>query len=220
MQVKMNDGELILLFPTPVIRTNIGRSFTKEEMQCILNIPMGKKHNLPILSGVQSKCFEIFDVFAEELKDIKKFCDNELKQYMEEVEGCDTNITTLKITQSWLNRIEPQGHHALHNHRNSYLSGNLYIKCLPNDHILLTNRYRTFINPFEFPKKKDEEGNEIVTIGNTEAVTIEVKEGDFILFPSGVPHEVSVNETKDKERISLSFDTFPTYLPSLYFPYK
>ena len=38
---------------------------------------------------------------------------------------------------------------------------------------------------------------------------INVKEGDLIIFPSWVPHYVDVNETKDKERISFSFNTFP-----------
>ena len=38
--LKTNFGELILLFPTPLVKTNIGRSFTKEEMDCILNIPL------------------------------------------------------------------------------------------------------------------------------------------------------------------------------------
>ena len=48
----------------------------------------------------------------------------------EEIEGVDTDLTTLRITQSWLNRIEPQSYHPMHNHKNSYLSGILYIKCI------------------------------------------------------------------------------------------
>jgi len=31
----------------------------------------------------------------------------------------------------------------------------------------------------------------------------------LILFPSWIPHSVNRNETKDKERISLAFNTFP-----------
>ena len=211
------NGELIFLFPTPVIRTNIGRSFTEEEMRCILNIPMGEKNKQ---EGIQSRSFEIFDIFAEKLKDIKKFCEHELKQYMEEIEGVDTDLTTLRITQSWLNRIEPQSYHPMHNHKNSYLSGILYIRCLPNDNIQLTNRYHTSYHFFEFPKKKDKEGNDIITASNAKVVLIDIKEGDFILFPSLIPHEVNRNETKDRERISLAFDTFPSYLPSLYPPYR
>ena len=36
-----------------------------------------------------------------------------------------------------------------------------------------------------------------------------VTEGDLIIFPSWVPHGVSFNETENKERISLAFNTFP-----------
>ena len=63
----MSDGELIFIFPTPVVRTNIGRSFTKDEMRCILNIPMGNQ-NPRLKKGVQSECFEIFDIFAEDIR--------------------------------------------------------------------------------------------------------------------------------------------------------
>ena len=49
---------------------------------------------------------------------------------------------------------------------------------------------------------------------------LKIKEGDFIMFPSLISHQVGMNETKDKERISLALDTFPTHLPSLYPPFK
>ena len=51
--------------------------------------------------------YYLFDNFAEDLKDIKTFCEYHLKQYMEEIEGIDTDIATLRITQSWLNKNKP-----------------------------------------------------------------------------------------------------------------
>ena len=35
-------SELIFLFTIPTVKTNIGRSFTKEELECITNIPTTK----------------------------------------------------------------------------------------------------------------------------------------------------------------------------------
>ena len=204
-------NEIISLFSTPIVKTNIGRSFTKEETDCIANIPMGKDKSPTV--QMQSECFDIFDNFTEELNDIKSFCEHELKRYLEEVEGVDTERAGLRITQSWLTKLKPQEFHALHNHRNSYLSGILYISCLPNDNIQFRDRYRFFDPALEFPKKKRTEYN-------AEGVAVNIEVGDLIIFPSLVLHQVSVNETKDKERISLSFDTFPTYLPSLYPPFK
>ena len=54
----------------------------------------------------------------------------------------------------------------------------------------------------EFSKKK-------ITVWNAATYRQNVKEGDLILFPSGVSHYVDLNETKNRERISLSFNTFP-----------
>ena len=54
----------------------------------------------------------------------------------------------------------------------------------------------------EFPLKKP-------TVWNANGISQNVKEGDLILFPSWIPHSVNRNETKNKERISLSFNTFP-----------
>ena len=48
-----------------------------------------------------------------------------------------------------------------------------------------------------------------MTVWNSVGVTVPITEGDLILFPSWIPHGVSFNETENKERISLAFNTFP-----------
>jgi uncharacterized protein (TIGR02466 family) len=191
---------MLPIFSTPVVKINIDRDFTEDELQlCITDIPMMKNKGA---TNHQSKDLYLFDTFAEELKHIKKFCEDELKQYMEDVEGADTNLTGLRITQSWLNKNKSSEQHPPHFHLNSYLSGVLYIKCLPNDHINFDNRMYGMFNNMEFPKKKITEWNSYKTV-------INIEEGDLILFPSWIPHSVDVNTTKDNERISLSFNTFP-----------
>jgi uncharacterized protein (TIGR02466 family) len=188
---------IIPLFATPVVLTNIGRSFTKSELQlCLTDLPMEFR-----FKNHQSKDRYLFDTFAEELKDIKIFCENEIKQFLEDVEGVNTDLAVLRITQSWLNKTKSQEHHQYHYHPNSYLSGVLYIKCLPNDNIMFSNQSQGFYNTMLFPIKK-------MTAYNTKNMTQNVKEGDLILFPSRVPHGVSLNETK-VNRVSLSFNTFP-----------
>ena len=54
----------------------------------------------------------------------------------------------------------------------------------------------------EFPKRKNTEWNERNSLQY-------IKEGDLFLFPSWMIHYVEMNTTKDQERISLSFNTFP-----------
>ena len=191
--------KVIPLFSTPVVVTNIGRSFTKDELQlCTTDILMMKTKNM---SNHRSKEHYLFKNFVL-LKDIKNFCTDQLKNYLKEIEGVDTDLARLRITQSWLNKTKPDESHHPHTHRNSYLAGALYISCLPNDHIVFSNRLLFINNNIEFPKKK-------TTAWNTESVSVNVKEGDLILFPAWMIHHVDVNKTTDKERISLSFNTFP-----------
>jgi len=192
--------ESISLFSVPVLKINIGRSFTKDELQlCITDIMMMKTKTM---SNHRSKERYLFDnTFAEELKDIKSFCEHQLKNYLEEIEGADTDLAGLRITQSWLNITKPDESHHPHSHANSYLSCVLYIKCLPDDSIIFVNPMHGFYNGMWFQEIKQTEGN-------SNAVRVNIKKGDLIIFPSWIPHYVNVNNT-DKERISLSFNTFP-----------
>ena len=197
-------SEVMKLFPTPVVKIPFGRDFTKKELQLFLiDIPMHKVHkDRKRMLNHQSKDLYLFDGFEKELKDIKKFCEHQLKNYLENIVGANTDLAGLRITQSWLNKTKPGESHHLHHHTNSYLSAVLYICCLPNDHINLSNRSYGIYNNMEFPTKKN-------TIWNSMGAKVEVKEGDLIIFPSWVNHDVDVNETKNRERISLAFNTFP-----------
>jgi len=193
--------EIIHLFPTPVFLTNINRDFTKDELQLFFeDIPMMR--HFEQFANHQSKDLYLFDGFEKELKDIKKFCEHQLKNYLENVVGANTDLAGLRITQSWLNKTRPQEHHRQHHHTNSYLSAVLYICCLSNDHINFEKRSYGLYNNMEFSKKKNTEWNANV-------VKVGVEEGDLIIFPSWMKHDVSLNETKNRERISLSFNTFP-----------
>ena len=195
------EWELFTLFSIPVVKINIGRDFTKSEMDCFKNILMFRDEKIG-MQNHRSKDPYLFDNFAEELKDIKIFCEHELKQYLEKIEGIDTDLAELYITQSWLNKTKPGEYHHLHHHTNSYLSGVLYISCLPNDVISLEDRTYGLYNNLVFLKQEPTEWN-------CKGANINVKERDLILFPSWVPHHVGINETKETERISLSFNTFP-----------
>ena len=151
-----NKPELISLFSTPIVKTNIGRNFTKLETDCFQNISVTAYKEKERMTNHQSENRYLFDnTFAEELKDIKEFCESQLKDYLENIEGADTDLAKLRITQSWLNRTKPQEFHHSHHHPNSYLSGVLYITCLPNDTINLENRSYGLYNNMEFPRKKD-----------------------------------------------------------------
>ena len=193
--------DIIPLFSSPVILTNLGREFTKKEIQFFLLDIKYQKDEKRGMTNHRSEDLYLFDNFTEELKEIKSFCEQHLKTYLEEIEGVDTDLATLRITQSWLNKKKPQEHHHAHFHANSYLSGVLYISCLPNDHINFNNRLHGSYNNMEFPMKNS-------TVWNVKNLEQNVTEGDLILFPSWIMHYVDHNITKNMELISLSFNTF------------
>ena len=199
--------ELISLFSIPIVKTNINRNFTEKEIDCIANIPVSKNPS-DNTQGSQSADKEIFDSFEKELKDINLFCEHEINRYLEDIEGVNTDITNLHITHAWLSKVKPQECTDVHTHGNSHLSGVLYIHCLPNDSIQFINMnyHPRSSGRLELPKKE-------TTVFTAKTTIINIKEGDLILFPSWIPHQVGMNETKNKERISLSFDTFPIRLP-------
>ena len=184
----MNEMTINAIFPIPVTKININRKFTKEELQlCLTDLPMYIEKEAGMFNH-RSKETYLFENFPN-LKDIENLCKHQLKNYLEKIEGVDTNLANLRITQSWLNNTKPGESHHSHVHPNSYLSGVLYIKCLPNDRLLFRNRSYGMYNNFEFPKND--------TVWNARIVGQTVTEGDLIIFPSWIPHSVSRNETKN-----------------------
>ena len=202
MGIKPTDVTLTELFSIPVVIVNMERKFTENEMQLFSEIPMEKVIEQGMFNH-QSIEHYLFKKFAEELKEIRNFCEYQIERYLQKIEGVDTDLATLRITQSWLNKTEPQEHHHPHIHPNSYLSAVLYIKCLPRDMIVFENRLHGIFNTFQFPNKGDK-----LTQWTAREAAVKVKEGDLIIFPSWIIHHVNKNETTN-ERISLSFNTFP-----------
>ena len=201
-EITSEAAKVISIFSTPILKTNIGRDFTEEELQLFLmDIPMWKDEQKK-MTPHRSKDHYLFDNFAEKLKDIKKFCEHHLKIYLKEIEGANTDLAKLRITQSWLNRTKPGESQHLHHHSNSHLTAVLYIHCLPKDCINFNNRLHGMYNNMNFPLEK-------ITEWNSDGVIIDVTEGDLVISPSGVAHFVDENKTKNRERISLSFNTFP-----------
>ena len=78
------------LFPIPMMKSSLDRNFTKYELQLLLtDLPMFKDMEEG-MSNHRSKDLYLFDNFVEELKDIKNFCERQLKYYLEEIDGADT----------------------------------------------------------------------------------------------------------------------------------
>lgn len=185
-------AELFRLFPTPVIKVNIGRLLTEEELNVMneLGVYVPNKENLMsdnkrILSDPR-------------LKSIAEFCYNGLSFYKDQIFKPENEVH-IYITQSWLNKTVKGAAHHVHYHRNSLLSGVFYVNAeWGKDRIFFESRSPEPI--LHMPAKE-------WTVDNSTIWHVPVRTGDLVLFPSYIRHYVDNNE-HDHERISLAFDTF------------
>ena len=179
------------IFPTAIYKTNINRAFLKKEIKIIndnykkLNNNFGNKtsKNTNIL---EEKCLKNIKNFI--LKSLNKYYQNVLK-----VKNCKPFITN-----SWLNFTGKNQWHHQHNHSNSYVSGVLYLNVVKEiDHIVFhKNDYLMFnFNTLENSPY------------NTNIWKINVDNGDLVLFPSNLQHDVPFRD-HDSIRISLAFNSY------------
>jgi len=138
-------------------------------------------------------------IFNGKLKNIKQFCEEHIKTYVEQVIYPKEELD-FYITQSWLNITKPGEFHHDHSHPNSIISGVFYISTEEDDKITFndSDKVKKLI-AFE-PKEYN--------IWNSSVWTFSVNTNELILFPSWLEHMVQPNEKATVDRISLSFNIF------------
>lgn len=177
----------LLLFPTPLFKINLGREFTKDELNFINSEKINSRNQN---GGMVSNNQQFLD--CDELKDVKSFCDSYLKEVYKLWYESDNEIY---MTQSWANYSKQGGFHLEHMHPNSFLSGVIYIEeTFGNITFLKT------IQPMLQPTYKKQ------NIFNASHYTLDVIRGDLIIFPSDVKH--MVDSVPHGDRISIAFNTF------------
>ncbi len=189
--------EICGVFPAPVYSTWRESNLTPKEEEGIRKIvddPAKRGINTRNASSLNKYIFNM-----GELKTIKQFCEEHIKNYVKEVIKPKDEIDCY-ITQSWLSITKPGESHHGHNHPNSIISGVFYIATVEEDNI-------TFYNPNVFIKSIRILSLEY-TEWNSTSWSFPVNNNKLILFPSWLEHEVKVNEKATTDRISLSFNTF------------
>jgi uncharacterized protein (TIGR02466 family) len=210
VNIMQNDlkPELIQLFPTPVLSVLYEENF-EEELNFIKNIDYSR------VNADQTEFFNLqssdtFLLDKESLSKIRIFIEKCIEIYRREVYHYSDRLI---ITQSWANKGGKGQKHHSHVHPNSIVSGVFYFQMDEN------------LPPIQFKRPShDSFGLSIEEFNNFNSSTfiLPVKNGELIIFPSSLEHSVPPNKS-DKERISLSFNTFPqnslgsieslTYLP-------
>jgi uncharacterized protein (TIGR02466 family) len=179
------------LFPIAVATFNYDKGLTQSEKDLLMS------HEIHRNKG-NSTSVDRYVLNDERLTALRSFIDRCIKKYVESVYAPSTPFN-LPITQSWLNYTEKGGHHHIHWHPNSMISGVFYINADGNtDKIFFDKQPRDSFKIFT------DKPNAL----NIDTVWMSVNTNDLILFPSYLMHRVEEVESVDT-RVSLAFNTFP-----------
>lgn len=188
----MSKIEILPLFPSTVLKTNINRPLTKKELTFVRGL---KTKTQPNFGNITTDDRRILD--SSEMTDLKLFFENVIEMYMNSIiqPKYETNAY---ITQSWLNYTKPGGYHHEHHHPNSFISGVFYVNGDGmNDKIVFTKeRHEHF----------DIQSN-VYNLHNAQTWWLPAETGTLILFPSHLTHSVPITKSK-KMRVSLAFNTY------------
>jgi uncharacterized protein (TIGR02466 family) len=180
------------IFPTPVMRSNIGRNFTPEELAFFESVWGATQENA---TNFRSADTHVLD--APEMQSIRSAVQEHVNQFAWKVISPHPRHTYY-ITQSWVNFTQPGQSHFRHMHTNSLISGALYVYVKKEvDSICF---YRN--SPAQI-LVTDDQPNPY----NTPVHRVGLDVGDLVLFPSSLHHDVEPT-TGAHIRVSLAFNAF------------
>lgn len=184
------------LFPTPVFETELTASEVDDDFEIILKKTKNKNAFKENLCGNLISC-DSFVLDEWNLKSLKESILNQLNLFSKKV--LRYNYEEVYITQSWVNVNKYNDFHSVHNHKNSLLSGVVYINASPKcGEIVLYKNDREIFPDINFDPEN-------CLTWSTRYFT--PKKYQLILFPSNILHSVNKNLDKNVDRISLSFNT-------------
>ena len=183
------------IFPCPIYLTKRDSVLDSTEEKEIEDIVKEGMHRIKYNSSSNNNY-----IFNGKLKNIKQFCEQQLKIYVEQVIAPKEELD-FYITQSWLNVTKPGGYHHEHFHPNSIISGVFYISTEEDDKITFTDPNAKLKELIKFEPKE-------FNIWNSGSWFFPSVTNELMLFPSWLEHKVDVNGNATKDRISLSFNTF------------
>lgn len=180
------------LFPTPVMRSSIGRPFTDDERRFFERQQAAIHANA---LNVRSKDTQVLNASA--MHGLRTIVLDAINQFAWKTISANPRHE-FYLTQSWLNYTRPGEAHHRHRHTNSLVSGVLYVNAKKDSDAIVF--YRNDVNQLLVT----EEG---LNLYNAPSWTFPVATGDLVLFPSGVMH--GVDQTSGQHtRVSLAFNAF------------
>ncbi len=196
----MSDVKIHNLFPVPIFQCKLKNY--EETNQELLNYiyELQKKdkkgNNRSNIGGWHSPNFDLVNP-GPPINFINSFKDF-LKHIITDEFGWEYVPNKQRIVAMWAIINKKNSYNVRHNHQNCYLSSAYYIKKPENSGDI------TFYDPkesktYRFPEVEKH------TSYSAQSITIKPEEGDLLIFPSYLQHEVGIN-LSNEERVVVSFN--------------
>ena len=196
----MSERDVYELFPDPVFHYKLEnyKNINKELLNYILDLQKKDKkgNNRSNIGGWHSPNFDLVNP-GPPINFINSFKDF-LKHIIEDKFGWEYVPNKQRIVAMWAIINKKESYNVKHNHQNCYLSAAYYIKKPENSGDI------TFYDPkevktYRFPEVEKH------TNYSAQSITIKPEEGDLLIFPSYLFHEVGIN-LSNEERVIVSFN--------------
>lgn len=177
------------LFPIPLYKSKIDYSLSDNDLVLLQGLKYFRRSG----SNLSTENTRILDL--PNLSDLKISLEQHLNLFAKEVMNYENSFY---ITHSWIN-INPTGSfHRAHCHVNSIFSGVLYLRIPNNSPLIQFNkpiRSEIMVSPLQWNSYNSPEWK------------MSVEQGDLLIFPSNLQHEVLPNYSAE-DRVSLAFNSF------------
>ena len=196
----MNKPETLKLFPEPIFKYKFAdfKLFNEELTKYIYGLQDEDKRGLKRSNkgGWHSKNFQLNDINSIQYKfglKLQEYILNAFQNF-----GWEIEKKNIRITEMWAIINKTNDFNVLHTHPNCYLSSAYYVKA-PKNCGKFEVENPNIAKKHSYPEIAQQ--NEL----NLEVASIDINEGDLLLFPSYLPHKVTRNKS-DQDRIVISFN--------------
>ena len=184
------------LFSTPLWCTTLPNSINVQWLIDLATQQMLNDATLNDCNGWQSHILGKTTQYVLPIPDgleLQEFLDNQMNTI-----AIELGLPQINLLNYWLNINPPGSYNEVHNHSNSLLVGNLYLKT-PKDsgdiEFIRNDENEYFTNKF------DKSNNSVLATKQS----ITPKENSIYIFPGWLYHRVKINNSNDN-RISFSFN--------------
>ena len=196
----MTENQILKLFPEPIFKYKFRdyEKFNKELSNYIYSLQSKDQEGLKRSNkgGWHSENFQLTDQNSIQFKfalKVQEYILNAFQNF-----GWKIKNKNIRISEMWAIINKKNDFNVIHTHPNCYLSAAYYVKA-PNNCGKFEIEHPNIAKKYAFPEIETK--NEL----NLEVASIEIKEGDLLLFPSYLPHKVSQNFSEE-DRIVISFN--------------